>query len=309
VRAVLREPADLLYGGGAGLSAVAEAGQRAGVSYAIDLEDFHTAEQDLSPAADLAHALAERIERDALPRATFLTAAGVAIADAYAHKYGVRAIPINNTFPLPAKPPDLAARSGEGLRFYWFSQTIGPGRGLEDVIRGVGVAGICGELHLRGRPVPDYFDGLSRLARDAAPRLKVVQHEPAPPDAMVELCRGYDIGLSVEQGRVVSRALCLTNKAFTYMLAGLAVIFTDTPGQRRLACDLGEGALLYRPGDITALGHSLQSWANDPRCLWRARAAAWQAAQRRWHWEHPEEQGALVRACAAALGHEVPCAS
>ena len=302
VRAALAEPADLVFGGTTGaLAAVAEAARRAGVPYALDLEDFHSAEQDDSPAARLAHAVVERIERVILADAAFLTAASAPIALAYADKYGVHPLAVHNTFPLPPTAPDLSVGSGRSLRLYWFSQTVGPRRGLEDAVRAMGAAGIPGELHLRGRPIPDYHDGLRRLGAEVAPSLRIVHHEPSPPDAMVDACRGYDVGLSLEQGHVLSRALCLTNKAFTYILAGLAVALTDTAGQRPLAVDLGPAALRYRPGDVAALAGGLKRWAEDKPLLARAKAAAWQAAQRRWHWEHAEDRGALLDAVEKAL--------
>jgi hypothetical protein len=297
VRAALAEPADFLYGGSAGaLAAVAEAGRRAGVPYALDLEDFHSAEQDDSPATRASHALAARIERDVLGGAAFLTAASPAIAGAYADTYGVRPIAVHNTFPLPARAPDLTPTLGEGLRLYWFSQTVGPRRGLEDAVRAMGRGAIPGELHLRGEVGAEYFESLIRLAASAAPALKIVHHRPAPPDSMVDLCAGYDVGLSLEQGHVQSRSLCLTNKAFVYMLGGLAVAFTATAGQRPLAESLAEGAVISGPGDVAGLATALTRWAQDKALLGRAKAAAWTAAQRRWHWEHAADRGALLDA-------------
>jgi hypothetical protein len=302
VSAALGEPMDLVYGGGGALAAAAAIGRRAGVPYVLDLEDFHSAEQDDSPAARLAHGLAERIERAVLPGAAFLTAGSAAIAGAYKDKYGAEPITINNTFPLPARAPALTSRLGAGLRLYWFSQTVGPRRGLEDAIRAMGTGGIPGELHVRGRVEAAYLESLVRLAEGVASGLKVVHHEPAPPDAMVDLCAGYDVGLSLEQGHVPNRELCLTNKAFTYVLGGLAVAFTETAGQRALAQDLGEGAIHYRPGDVSCLAAGLTRWSQDEAGLLRAKAAAWQAAARRWHWEHPLERGALLQAVTQALG-------
>jgi hypothetical protein len=302
LRASLAQPADLFYGGTVGaLAAVAAAGRRTGTPYALDLEDFHSDEQGESAAARLAHRLVERIERGVLPGAVYLTAGSAAIASAYAGKYGLGVSPIHNTFPLPQRPPQLTPSPGEGLRLYWFSQTIGPGRGLEDAVRAAGVGDISGELHLRGRAIAEYLESLRRLAEHSAPRLKIIHHEPASPDAMAHLCAGHDVGLSLEQGPVLNRALCLTNKAFTYMLGGLAIAFTDTPGQRPLALDLGAGALLYAPGDIASLASGLKRWADDKSLLAHARAAAWGAARRRWHWEHRSERGALVAAVARVL--------
>ena len=36
---------------------------------------------------------------------------------------------IHNTFALPPQPPDVSRADPSRLRVYWFSQTIGPGRG------------------------------------------------------------------------------------------------------------------------------------------------------------------------------------
>jgi glycosyltransferase involved in cell wall biosynthesis len=302
LRAALAQPADLFYGGTTGaLAAVAEAARRTGAPYALDLEDFHSAEQNGTPDGALTSQLAERIERSVLPTAVFLTTASGAIAEAYTAAYGVQPIPINNTFPLPFTIPDPTPILGNGLRLYWFSQTIGPQRGLEDAVKAMGLAAIPGELHLRGRALPGYIGGLQQLAAETAPQLRIVCHEPAPPDAMIDLCRGYDVGLALEQPHVLNRALCLTNKAFTYMLAGLAVAFTDTRGQRPLALDIQQGALLYTPGDVQALAAGLQRWASDKASLRQAKTAAWEAATRRWHWEHPCERGALLHAVNRAL--------
>ncbi len=302
VDAALAEPADLFYGGTTGaLAAVAVAGQVSGRPYGIDLEDFHTAEQEDGPGSRLTHALAGRIESLILPGAAFLTAGSTAIAEAYHQRYGVAPTPINNTFPLPGRQPDSARPPGAPLRLYWFSQTIGSNRGLEDVIRAAGICGTELELHLRGNPLPGYLDSLEHLRLGIAPRLGLHHHAPADPDAMVDSCRGYDIGLSLEQGHVLNRALCLTNKAFTCMLAGLAVVLTDTPGQVPLARDIGEAACVYRPGDAHALAAGLSAWANDPQRLLAARQASWAAATRRWHWEHPQERGALLAAVQRAL--------
>ena len=304
LHAALAEPADLFYGGTTGaLAVIAAAARRRTVPYGLDLEDFHSAEYDDSPIAQLVHSLARRIEQDVLPTAQFVTAGSIAIARAYAEMYDIRPIPINNTFSLPTIPPPLTANPGSGLRLYWFSQTIGPRRGLEDVIRAMGAAAIPGELHVRGNPLPGYLSDLHSLTAQTAPQLRLVHHHPAAPDEMIALCREYDVGLATERREPLNHALSLSNKMCTYVLAGLAVACTDTLGQRPLAQDLGEGACSYAPGDIATLAAGLKRWAQDKALLARAKAEAWEAAQRRWHWEHTQERGALLDAVKGAL-HE-----
>jgi hypothetical protein len=294
VRAITAESSDLIYGGTTGaLAAIAEAAHRRATPYAIDLEDFHSGETG-GADAPLVDALARRVERAVLPGAAFITAGSEAIAAAYQTRDGVDATVIHNTFALPPRAPAAVRVDPSRLRVYWFSQTIGPGRGLEDAVLALGQAGIAAHLALRGRPQAGYLDSLTALAAARAPRIEIAHLAPAPPDAMVDSARGYDVGLALEQMTPLNRQLCLTNKAFTYMLAGMAVAITDTPGQHALGADLGRGAALVPAGDVGALAAAFARWAGDAAELECAKRAAWAAATRRWHWEHELERGRLL---------------
>lgn len=302
LHAILEQPADLIYGGTSGaLAATALAARCAGVPYALDLEDFHSAEHGSDSAGRLLDGLAKRLERAVLPGAALITAGSAAIASAYAETYGLNVIPVHNTFPLPITAPRKNRPPGDNLRLYWFGQTIGPGRGLETIVRAAGEANVSLELYLRGTAAPHYFEGLTGLAATVAPALRLEHQPPAPPDQMVDLCRSYDVGLALEEGQSVSRGLCLTNKALTYILAGLAVAFTDTAGQRSFARDIGEAGILFKPGDVAAAAAGLKRWCQNKALLATAKAAAWEAAKRRWHWEHPQERGALLGALAGVF--------
>ena len=236
-----------------------------------------------------------------LPGAAFVTTSSEAIAAVYAQRDAVTATVIHNTFPLPPAPPVVSRLDPSRLRVYWFSQTIGPGRGLEDAVLALGRTGVAAHLALRGRPQPGYLDALRAIAATHAPHLEIAQLAPAPPDAMVDCARGYDVGLALEQMAPRNRQLCLTNKAFTYILAGLAVAMTDTPGQHGLGADLGRAAALVPPGDVDALAAAFARWAADPAELDCAKRTAWNAAVRRWHWEHELERGRLTALVSEAL--------
>jgi Glycosyl transferases group 1 len=299
VSAIASEPADFVYGGTTGaLAAVAAGAQRLGVRFGLDLEDFHSAEQT-GDGSELAHALAERIESDVLPTAAFLTAGSAMIAAAYSTKYDVQPTPIHNTFSI-----NFATESNRDgrLRLYWFSQTLGPGRGLEDVIAAAGRCGITAEFHLRARPIPEYATHLTAFQARVAPSLELIFHDPDSPDRMIELAHGYDLGVSTEDGAVLNHRLCLGNKIFTYLAAGLPVLLTSTPAQGRLAADLGLAAALYEPGDVESLASILQRWDSDSSLRCAAAHEARAAALRRWHWEHVEDRGALLNAFRIALG-------
>ena len=298
VHAVVSEPADLLYGGTTGaLAAVAESAERLGVPYGIDFEDFHSGEHG-GPGSDLTNALATRVERHVIDRAAFTTAGSPMIADAYRHMHGIRPVPIHNTFSIV---DEYAASTWNGvLRLYWFSQTLGHGRGLDDVVRAAGEARHAIELHLRATPVPQYLESLRRLQAEVAPNLRLVVHQASAPDDMVRLATPYDAGLSGEEPVVVNRRLSLGNKIFTYLAAGTPVILSRTPAQEALERELGDAAFGYECGDVAGLARHLDALAVNAalRCCSRRAAAA--AAARRWHWEHPEDRGALLAAVSAA---------
>jgi glycosyltransferase involved in cell wall biosynthesis len=299
VRAVTAEPADFIYGGSTGaLAAVVEAAATLGVPYGIDFEDFHSGELS-GPGSELPNALAARVERHVIPGARFITAGSPMIAETYNERYGVRPLVIHNTFSIA---PGAATDRAEGpLRLYWFSQTLGPQRGLEDVVRAAGEARVPVELHLRAHAMPGYLNSLRQLAAAVAPQLELVLHDPASPDDMVKLAQPYDAGLACEEPYALNRRICLTNKIFTYLAAGVPVLLTRTPAQARLEPLLGDAAFGYECGDVSGLARTLRLLANDAALLRRSRAAARAAAGERWHWEHPEDRGALLAAVKAVV--------
>lgn len=293
--AVAIRPA-FIYGGGGALSATAEAARRLGIPFGFDLEDFHS-EQD-EPGEYFG--ITGRIEREILPRAALLTAGSQAIADAYHEEYGLDPIPIHNVFALPSAAP--APREWDGkLKLYWFGQTVGPRRGLEETIHAMGRAKIPGELTIRGNAIEDFLGSLRSLAADVAPNLTLTHLEPAAPDDMVDLCRSHDVGIAIENPERRSQALALTNKSLTYVLAGLAVALTDTPGQHELATDLGDAGLILPVGDIDGFAKGLERWSTDPESLVRAKQASWEAAKTRWNWDHPGECRRLLDAIAGVF--------
>jgi len=301
VRAIAAVPGDLIYGGTTGaLAAIAEAAARTGTPYALDLEDYHSGET-IGPRAPLVDALATRVERAILGGAAFLTTSSGAIAAAYAERYGVHPAVVHNTFPLPAQAPEFDRAEPGVLRTYWFSQTIGPGRGLDEAVVALGRSGVRAQLMLRGRPHDGYVDALRTLASTHAPSLRLTHEPPAAPDAMIDLARIHDVGLVLEHGQPRNRTICITNKGFTYILAGLAVAGFDTPGQHAFGADLGHAARLVPPGDVDALAATFARWGSDPAALDCAKRTAWQAATRRWHWEHDAERGSLYRLVQGAL--------
>jgi glycosyltransferase involved in cell wall biosynthesis len=176
------------------------------------------------------------------------------------------------------------------VKLYWFSQSVGPERGLEDVVRAMGRSGRPDlQLHVRGSCDESYRRTLLRLTLDAGlARAAVVFHEPAAADEMIRLAAVCDVGLALEQPSTVNRDICLTNKIFTYLLAGNAIVATATKGQRPLMEQITGAGFCFEPvepGDVEALAQRLRTWCERRDSLVDARLQAWDWGTRRFNWE------------------------
>ena len=254
----------------------------------FDAEDFHSGQ--LSYATQAREVSFTRdVERRFLGRTAYVTAAAPGIAEAYRDLCGIR-LPtcILNVFPLRHRPhqfrPDA---NGKPVRLYWFSQTIGPGRGLEDAVRAIGLLGEDSvELHLQGRWAPGYESCLRQIASESGmDQHRVVSHDPAMADEMVRLASGYDVGLAIEPRSSLNNDVALSNKIFTYLLAGNAVAATRTAGQSRLMPQLQGAAAWYEPGKPESLAAVLKPWLKQRDALLAARETAWRLGEARFNWD------------------------
>jgi glycosyltransferase involved in cell wall biosynthesis len=139
------------------------------------------------------------------------------------------------------------------------------------------------------------------LQREVAPNVHLVRHDPAAPDDMVRLSQPYDAGLACEEPLGLSRQFCLANKIFTYLAAGLPILMSRTPAQAQLEAHLEGAAFGYDCGDVDGIAQLLSRFSSEPALRTQAQCAARAAAERRWHWEHPEDRGALLAAVAGAI--------
>jgi hypothetical protein len=102
---------------------------------------------------------------------------------------------------------------------------------------------------------------------------------------MARLAAEYDIGLALEQTVSENRDICLTNKIFVYLLAGVAIIATGTRGQKPLMEKISGAGLCYDPGDIQRLAQQLREWEVNREALLRARQYAWQFGEEKYNWD------------------------
>lgn len=288
----------------AALPAAGEAAARHGALLGFDAEDFHSGEGDGSPAESRRMAMVRAVEAKWLPHCRHLTAASPLIAKAYASAYGVPTpVSVLNVFPLKMAPKQGAPprHAGAPLRAYWFSQTIGLDRGLQPFLQAMAQTGTRIELDLRGADPWGHGATLLALARDLGIADQVRVLPMASPDEMVRLAAAYDVGLSLETDVSENRQFCLANKTFTYLLAGVPVVMSDTPAQRLLAPDLGEAASLVSLSDPKGIALALDRLAGN---LDAAKAHAARLGHERYNWE--TEKAVLLASVEAAFARGGP---
>jgi glycosyltransferase involved in cell wall biosynthesis len=259
----------------------------------FDAEDFHSGQ--CANGESLERRIARQAEERFLSRCDYVTASAPGIADQYAALTADRTpVVILNVFPLASRPDAPFVRTNQTgpWRLYWFSQTIGRDRGIEDAIAAIGrLPDLDIELHLRGEWQADYEGRIRALALKVGLRPgQLVGHPPASAAEMVRLAASYDLGLALETGHSINNDLALSNKIFTYLLAGVPVLATATTGQQALAMSLGAAARTVPTGDVAALAAALRSWLTDPQALATARQAAWALGERRLNWDLEQQK-------------------
>lgn len=292
-RLALATPADLYIAHNLGaLPAALAAARRAGVRAGFDAEDFHSGQ--ISPAGEPEwHAFTRRLEARYMPQCDYVTVASPLIGEAYAPILRTPPVSVLNVFPLSHRPAELPAPATERrpLSLYWHSQTIGPNRGLEDVVEAMaGLERHAAVLHLRGTWWRGYEQGLRQLAgRAGLAADAIVAHPPAPPEELVRLASAHDVGLALEPPQPENSDILLSNKLFTYLLGGLALVATSTRAQTQLLAGMPDAADLYRPGDVPALTRLLGRLASNRTELARARQAAWTYGEQRFNWDREQQ--------------------
>lgn len=275
---------------------------RLGRKVAADFEDWHS--EDLLPTDRRGRPLAplRKIERHLLLNAAYTTTTSSALSAALAARHGAPPPHVlTNSFPLQRDPH--SGPPGSPPAFFWFSQTLGPGRGLEAFCDAWVRTKQPSRLVLLGNPSPGFAPRLlASLPAGFATRVTLLP--PVPPPELPALIAQHDVGLALEQSSIVNRDLTITNKILQYLNAGLAVAATPTAGQQEvLARASGAGQLIDLDSPATA-ATQLDELIGDRKRLAAAQHSARTAAESTYCWER--EAPRLVEIVATALARPAP---
>ena len=282
LRLALSEPADWYVAHTQTVLAVAaRAARQTGARLGFDCEDL------LGEPGQSAPEMVKAIERAHLQACDCITVTSQAMAARLQAQYEIRPPTVlYNVFPLSLAagmlPPEQRA-DRPTLRLHWVGQTAGPGKGLEEAIEAASLAGGGVEIYVRGKAPGDFGETLVRMASEGKVPLHFLPH--VHHDELIATLGEFDVGLALERTSDSNYSLTVTNKVFTYMLGGLAIAFTDTPGQREVFEQAPECGFMYAGGQAGLLAAQLRRWRDDRVALRAAQCASWRAAREKFCWE------------------------
>jgi hypothetical protein len=299
VKKAVSAKADLYIAHNLGALAIAQrASKKCNAKFGFDAEDFHRHETADDPL-DRDVIIKSTVENRNLFGIHHFTAASPLIAKAYKEVFPtLDPAVILNVFPRTAISI-IKNEPNKNIRLFWFSQTLGENRGIETIVQAMGQTkqGFY-ELHLLGKPFPGYKEKIAELAAKNGLQHQLFFYDPVPEKEIFQLAAGCDIGMASETGVPFNRNICLTNKIFTYIQSGLAVVASDTSAQQQFIESHPFTGKIYQKNNVQSLAAILNSYAANRMELEACKQHNFQLGQTSMNWD--VEQRKLV-ACIQKL--------
>lgn len=203
-----------------------------GAKVAYDIEDWYSHDY-LVPERPVA--LLKSLEKFAVEKGAYCSCPSQSMATALEKDYpsGKKVQVLYNGFSVNENVSENSvAASGSSL--VWFSQTIGPGRGLETIMKALCELNTKIELHLIGECVVGYDEELNKLFPfDKGHQLII--HSAVKHHELIAILSRHSIGLAIENNTPENKNTTVSNKILQYLQAGIKVLATDTAGQQEVA--------------------------------------------------------------------------
>jgi glycosyltransferase involved in cell wall biosynthesis len=265
---------------------------RAGFRVGVDIEDWYSEDLPAAARGRRPLGLLRNVESTLLTQCAHVTCTSAAMSSALSEAYSCRApAVVYNAFPwadrqsLDGLNKDRVERQLPSI--HWVSQTLGRDRGLEDLLAALQLVEHEAEIHLRGHLTAGFKEWLfAHIADDWRNRIWI--HPVVSNEELLSRIAEHDIGFAGEMKYCRNKDLTVSNKILHYLLAGLAVIASDTAGQKEVAMQAGNAVLTYPSGDATTLASRLNLLLGSPETLRRAKADALRAAREVFCWERQQ---------------------
>ncbi len=249
----------------------------------FDAEDFHR--QEVSDnSSELHFKIATYLEDKYILKADYVTAASPLIAKEYQRIYPqLLPVVINNVFELKHLQPSNN-ESDDKLKLFWFSQTIGKDRGLEEAISALNYLDNNDiELHLLGSLNAETETCFRNLITFKS--TNIYFHKPILPEDIFAFSNKFDVGLALEIKTPLNRNICLTNKLFSYLISGLAIIASDTSAQKAFMEENEGIGFICSTGSSVELAKTIDILFNNRTLLKNCKMEASRLAMEKYNWE------------------------
>jgi glycosyltransferase involved in cell wall biosynthesis len=202
---------------------------RKGHKVAFDFEDFYS-EDYLNQYRPVG--LLKKSESFALNNAVYVTCPSESMAKFFQMSCPIEkhVYVIYNCFPIVSDSETEIQKIPNSL--LWFSQTIGPGRGIEELVQAMKLIQSPLEIHFVGNVSEGYKQF---ILNEFSKTTHKIQFIPLLSHAvLINYISRFDIGLALELSNPISRSLTISNKILLYLQMNLKVIASKTKGQLEL---------------------------------------------------------------------------
>ena len=266
------------------LSVAVKAARYNNAKAGFDFEDYHRGE--LLPSATIDLNRLTYLENKYLPSLNYFSGSSTMITKAVQKDHpGFKGpvITLLNCFPLAQQPVFKEKPEGdETLQLFWFSQTIGVNRGLEQLIDAMQLLNDPSvHLTLAGRCDEAMMHYIQKHAVNVMGNIHFAGI--LSPDELPLFASKFDVGMALELMLPENRNLCLTNKIFIYLLAGNAMILSATAMQCAFNEEYKVGEMVHL-NDVNALAEKIRVYKNKEK-LEAQRRYNYALAKKEMNWE------------------------
>jgi glycosyltransferase involved in cell wall biosynthesis len=251
------------------------------VKCGFDAEDFHRNEMS-DDITDPGVILKTAIEEKYIPQLDYMIASSPQITAQYTALFNRDITTVINVFPK-TDTYEIINNTIHPLKLFWFSQTIGPYRGLETIIEGINISNVEFDLHLLGFQTDEYKNHLVNLLKPES-KCTLHFHSPVYAEELFNIAKRYDIGFASETDLSLNRTIALSNKVLTYVQSGLAVIVSNTTAQAAFINQYPQVGHIYN--NVEELADILSEYNNDRSILYQTKQAAFNLGQTDLNWEN-----------------------
>ncbi len=277
----------------AALPAAVKAAKKNNAKAGFDAEDLHRYETDEN-ANSIQVRLKVFTEKKYFPLVNYITSSSPEITKKYQELFpSLKFTTILNVFPRHHFFVDPILKDYSSLKLFWFSQHVGLNRGLQAVIEAMRIIeGEKIELHILGFLNPEIKKTLEQLISNLGFTTEPVIrfYPPIPSNEIPDFASNFHIGLATEPSFSINNDIALSNKIFTYIQAGLAIVASDTTAQHHFIECYPELGRNYQKQTPTSLAKVLKEYIEHKDFLIESQERAVTYAKEVLNWETEKQK-------------------